>query len=92
MCPLTAAPEGVSVCVVRVAGGCCMAQRLAEMGIVPGANLQVVRSDGGRWWSIGAAVVAWPWAGRWPGGSSSGETTRRSEAVPVFPGSGRFSF
>ena len=47
MCPLTAAPEGVSVCVVRVAGGCCMAQRLAEMGIVPGANLQVVRSDGG---------------------------------------------
>ncbi|EFQ24722.1 FeoA family protein [Aminomonas paucivorans] len=47
MCPLTMAREGSRVCVVRVAGGCCMAQRLAEMGIIPGASLTVLRADGG---------------------------------------------
>ncbi|HOO64156.1 MAG TPA: FeoA family protein [Synergistaceae bacterium] len=54
MFPLCFAEEGVEVKVVRLSGGGCMHRRLADMGIVPGVVLRVLRGGGGE----GPAMVA----------------------------------
>lgn len=44
MCPLTAAPEGVPLQVASLGGGGSFRKRLADLGIVPGATITLVRS------------------------------------------------
>ncbi len=47
MCPITIMPEGSEVTVARVAGGCESCRRLSELGLVPGARVNVVQNGGG---------------------------------------------
>lgn len=47
MCPITIMSEGSEVVVARVAGGDGCSKRLSELGLVPGAKVQVVRNEGG---------------------------------------------
>jgi ferrous iron transport protein A len=43
MFPLCFAEEGTEVKVLRLSGGECMHRRLADMGIIPGVVLRVLR-------------------------------------------------
>ncbi len=54
MFPLCFAEEGTEVKVLRLAGGECMHRRLADMGIIPGVILRVLRGGG----EEGPAMVA----------------------------------
>jgi len=47
MCPIAVMPEGSEVTVARVAGGGEASRRLSELGIVPGARVNVVQNGGG---------------------------------------------
>jgi len=47
MCPIAVMPEGSEVTVAKVAGGGEASRRLSELGIVPGARINVVRNGGG---------------------------------------------
>jgi len=44
LCPLTAAPEGVPLKVTLLAGGGLFKRRLADLGVVPGASITLVRA------------------------------------------------
>ncbi len=47
MCPINVMSEGSEVTVARIAGGGECTRRLSELGIVPGAKVQVVQNGGG---------------------------------------------
>ena len=47
MCPIAVMPEGREVTVSRIAGGGESSRRLSELGLVPGARVQVVQNGGG---------------------------------------------
>lgn len=44
--PLSTAPRGQTVHVVRIAEGCRAKQRLSELGITPGVEIKIVQDDG----------------------------------------------
>lgn len=47
MCPIAVMSEGREVTVNRIAGGGECTRRLSELGLVPGARVQVVQNGGG---------------------------------------------
>lgn len=47
MCPITIMPEGSEVTLAMVAGGGGAGKRLSELGLVPGAKVNVVQNAGG---------------------------------------------
>ena len=47
MCPIAVMPEGREVIISRIAGGGEFSRRLSELGLVPGARVQVVQNGGG---------------------------------------------
>ncbi|MFA7621442.1 MAG: FeoA domain-containing protein [Aminobacteriaceae bacterium] len=47
MCPINVVEDGSEVTVARIAGGGECSRRLSELGIVPGARIQVVQNGGG---------------------------------------------
>jgi ferrous iron transport protein A len=47
MCPVECVREGSEVEIVRLAGGERFCRRLAEIGVVPGARVRVVRNARG---------------------------------------------
>ncbi len=47
MCPINVVEDGSEVTVARIAGGGECSRRLSELGIIPGARIQVVQNGGG---------------------------------------------
>ena len=47
MCPINVMEDGSEVTVARIAGGGECSRRLSELGIIPGARIQVVQNGGG---------------------------------------------
>lgn len=46
MLPLTVAPENVELRITRIKAGRGAMRRLAELGLVPGSNVKILKSSG----------------------------------------------